>query len=433
MTTNSDLIAVREMLAYIDASPSPYHACAASATLLEAAGFVRLDEKDAWSQGPGRYYVIRGGSLMAWVVQEQHGPSTGFRVLGAHTDSPNLRVKPRPDTGRAGWRQLGVEVYGGPLLNSWIDRDLGLSGRVQVRTSAAGGPVERLFLIGRPVLKVPQLAIHLDPEISTEGLKLNRQNHVPPVWGLDSPDERGFRDWLAAELSVEPDDILAWDAMCHDVNPSCLLGVEEELISAPRLDNLCSSYCAIRALLEVLEGGGELTHVPVITLFDHEEVGSGSATGADGPILRDLLERIVLNLGGDREELLRAVADSLCVSIDMAHATHPNYVDRHDPDHHLFLNRGPVIKINANLRYASESSTEAAFQLACERAGVPVQKWVMRTDMRCGSTIGPMTASGLGIRTVDVGNPQLGMHSIRETCGARDPGYMIGALREILK
>lgn len=431
MTTTYDLIAVREMLAYIDASPSPYHACATSAALLEAAGFVRLDEKSAWSHGPGRHYVIRGGCLMAWVVQEHHQPFTGFRVLGAHTDSPNLRVKPRPDSGRAGWRQLGVEVYGGPLLNSWIDRDLGLSGRVQLRTTE--GVVERLFLIGRPVLKVPQLAIHLDPEVSTEGLKLNKQNHVPPVWGLESPDERGFRDWLAAELSVEPGDILAWDAMCHDTNASCLFGVDEDLVSAPRLDNLCSSFCSIRALLGALESGAELAHVPVVTLFDHEEVGSGSTTGADGPILRDLLERIVLGQKGTREDLHRAVADSLCVSIDMAHATHPNYVDRHDPDHHLFLNQGPVIKINANLRYATESSTEAVFQLACERAGVPVQKWVMRTDMRCGSTIGPMTASGLGIRTVDVGNPQLAMHSIRETCGARDPEYMIGALREILR
>jgi len=424
---------VRELLGFIDASPSPYHACANAAALLERAGFVRLEERDAWGPAPGRYYVLRGGSLLAWVVGEAQASHTGFRVLGAHTDSPNLRVKPRPDTGKAGWRQLGVEVYGGPLLNSWLDRDLGLSGRVQLRGGGDGEAIERLFLVARPVLKVPQLAIHLDPEVSTEGLKLNRQTHVPPVWGLASPDERGFRDWLGAELSVEPAEIVAWDAMCHDTQPSCLFGVDGDLVSAPRLDNLCSSFCALQALLGALERGEELARIPVVALFDHEEVGSGSATGADGPLLGDLLERVVLARGGAREDFHRAIADSLCVSIDMAHATHPNYAERHDPEHHLFLNRGPVIKINANLRYATESPTEAAFQLAAERAGVPVQKWVMRTDLRCGSTIGPMTAAGLGIRTVDVGNPQLAMHSIRETCGARDPEYMIGALRELLR
>lgn len=427
-----DSSVVREMLDFIDASPSPYHACASAAAILERAGFVRLVETDPWSGTPGRYYVLRGGSLLAWVVGDAHAPHAGFRVLGAHTDSPNLRVKPRPDTGKAGWRQLGVEVYGGPLLNSWLDRDLGLSGRVQLR-GEGGAACERLFLVARPVLKVPQLAIHLDPEVGTEGLKLNRQTQIPPVWGLASPDERGFRDWLAAELSVQPAEILAWDAMCHDTAPSCLFGVDGDLVSAPRLDNLCSSFCALRALLGALERGAALERIPVVSLFDHEEVGSGSATGADGPILGDLLERVVLARGGTREDFHRAIADSLCVSIDMAHATHPNYAERHDPEHHLFLNQGPVIKINANLRYATESPTEATFQLAAERAGVPLQKWVMRTDMRCGSTIGPMTAAGLGIRTVDVGNPQLAMHSIRETCGARDPEYMIGALREILR
>jgi aspartyl aminopeptidase len=420
----------RDMLAYIDASPSPYHACEVAAGTLEGHGFKRLSEVDAWNNAAGRFYVVRGGSLMAWMVGEHHAPATGFRILGAHTDSPNLRIKPRPDTGRAGYRQLGVEVYGGVLLNSWLDRDLGLSGRVQLES--AGGTEERLFLISRAVMKLPQLAIHLDREINTKGLLLNKQTHMQPVWGLGTTGERGFRDWLGEELDVAPDSILSWEAMCHDVNPSSIFGADQELVSAPRLDNLCSSFCALRALVEAAESEGSSNLIPVITLFDHEEVGSGSATGAASPMLADLLERTVLARGGTRDDYHRSIADSLCVSLDMAHATHPNYPERHDPDHSLFLNGGPVIKINANLRYATESSTEAAFELACKESEVPYQKWVMRTDMACGSTIGPITAGRLGVRCVDVGNPQLGMHSARETCGVDDPDHLVKALDRIL-
>lgn len=427
----ADLGVARDMLAYIDASPSPYHACQSAARELEAHGFHRLSEVDAWDTRAGRFYVIRGGSLMAWAVAEGHGTTTGFRVLGAHTDSPNLRVKPRPDTGKAGYRQLGVEVYGGVLLNSWLDRDLGLSGRVQLETSA-GEPEERLFLIDRPVMKLPQLAIHLDREINTNGLLLNKQTHMQPVWGLGPLGERGFRDWLAEALQVEPGRILSWEAMAHDVQPSSLFGADEELVSAPRLDNLCSSFCSLRALVNAVEARDSPEFIPVITLFDHEEVGSGSATGAASPLLADLLERTIIARGGSRDDYHRSVANSVCVSLDMAHATHPNYPERHDPDHNLELNAGPVIKVNANLRYATESSTEALFELACKRADVPVQKWVMRTDMACGSTIGPITASRLGMRCVDVGNPQLGMHSSRETCGAADPDYLVRALAQIL-
>lgn len=420
-----------DLLAYIDASPSPYHACRTAAAQLEAAGFQRLSELDAWEgTGAGRYFVVRGGSLVAWMVQDHHGPATGFRVLGAHTDSPNLRVKPRPDTGRAGYRQLGVEVYGGILRNSWLDRDLGISGRVQVRTSE--GVEERLFLVDRPVLKIPQLAIHLHRELSTEGLQLNPQTHLQPVWGLAGGDERGFRDWLGEAVAADPADLLAWDAMVHDVQPSCVFGVDDELVSAPRLDNLCSSYLALRALLEAAGREEALDHVPVVTLFDHEEVGSGSRAGAASPILGDLLERTVLGRGGSRDDHHRAVAGSLCVSLDMAHATHPNWTEKHDPDHFLELNAGPVIKINANQRYATESGTEAAFELSCQEAGAPYQKWVMRSDLACGSTIGPITAAELGMACVDVGNAMLGMHSARETCGAHDPAHLEQALARVL-
>jgi len=428
--TPADPSVAADLLAYIDASPSPYHACEVAARALEAAGFRKLEEVDAWQAETGGHYVIRGGSLVAWFVSAEHRPTTGFRVLGAHTDSPNLRIKPRPDTGRAGYRQLGVEVYGGVLLNSWLDRDLGLSGRLQLRGET--GAREELFHVQRPVLKLPQLAIHLDREVNTTGLVLNKQEHMQPVWGLGDPGTRGFRDWLGEELDIDPGSILAWEAMCHDLAPSSIFGADRELVSAPRLDNLCSCFCALRALVAASGTGDGLRHVPVMTLFDHEEVGSGSATGAASPILGDLLERSVFARGGTRDDYHRAIADSFCVSLDMAHATHPNYPERHDPGHELHINGGPVIKINANQRYATESSTEASFEIACSAAGVPYQKWVMRTDMACGSTIGPITAGRLGMRCVDVGNPQLGMHSARETAGVDDPAHLVAALERVL-
>ncbi len=425
MTTDPQADA-RALGAFIDASPSPFHACREAAGALEAAGFARLDETAPWPRG-GRHYVLRGGSLVAWAVPDDAPAHAPFRVFGAHTDSPNLHVKPRPDARSAGFRQLGVEVYGGVLLNSWLNRDLGLSGRAFVR-GADGEPEERTFLADRPLLCVPQLAIHLHREIREEGLKLNAQQHMAPVWGLRQTSERGFVDFLAEELDVDADAILSWDAMAHDLAPSALVGDDSEFLAAPRLDNLCSSWCGLSALLARLDRGQALDAIPVLSLFDHEEVGSGSATGARSPLLSALLERVVASRGGGREDFHRAIAGSLCVSGDMAHATHPNYVDKHEPDHHLTINAGPVIKINANQSYATQAETEALFQRACEEADVPCQKWVNRTDLGCGSTIGPLTAANLGMRTVDVGNPQLSMHSARELAGSHDPSFLVRAL-----
>ena len=416
------------LLGFVDASPSPFHACLEVARRLEERGFRRLAEAEAWPGEAGGRYVVRGGSIVAWHVPRDWRPPAGFRVLGAHTDSPNLRIKPRPDAVRAGCRQLGVEVYGGVLLNSWLDRDLGLSGRVFLR--GPRGPVERLFLVARPILRVPQLAIHLHREVTSEGLKLNKQTHMAPIWSLDDGNERGFRDLLARELQVDADDVLSWDAMCHDVQPARRIGAEGELVSAPRLDNLCSCWVGLSGLLASLEAdpGPSGPAVRVLCLFDHEEVGSGSSRGASSPLLSGALERILLAHGGGREDYHRALAASFCVSADMAHATHPNWSERHEPEHELRMNAGPVIKLNANQSYASEAETEALFQAACERADVPFQKWVNRTDLACGSTIGPITAARLGLRTVDVGIAQLAMHSARELCGARDPELMTRAL-----
>jgi aspartyl aminopeptidase len=430
--TQHDLTPAREMIDFIDRSPSPYHACARAAELLGAAGFGELVETDSWQAGPGRFFVRRAGSIVAWIVPDTDlAPATPFRLIGAHTDSPNLRVKPRPDRTRAGYRQLGVEVYGGALLNSWLDRDLGLSGRVYVRAEA--GPEQRLFLCNRPLLRVPQLAIHLDREVNKKGLLLNKQQHMSPVWGLTASSTDGFRDFLASELAVEADEILSWEVMCHDLTPSNVIGAEAEFVAAPRLDNLCSSFTGLRALIERCDDEAALQHIPVVSLFDHEEVGSASRSGAGGALLTSLLERIALTRGAQREDFHRALAGSVCVSADMAHATHPNYVEKHEPEHFLAMNAGPVIKLNSNLRYASESETEALFQVACERADVPFQKWVNRTDLACGSTIGPLTAANLGMRTVDVGNPQLSMHSAREMCGSHDPAFMLRAMASFLE
>ena len=427
-----------DLLAFIAASPSPYHAVAEAGRRLRAAGFVELHETDSWPLAPGRHFLVRGGSLVAWSGDAGAAAGgDGFRVIGAHTDSPNLRVKPRPDTGRAGWRQLGVEIYGGVLLNSWLDRDLGLSGRVTVLDGAtpASSPVTHLFRDDRALLRIPQLAIHLDREINQTGLKLNPQQHLVPTWGLGSAAPGDFVRYLAGQLDVDPDAVLAWDVMAHDVVPGGLAGIDDELVSAARLDNQLSCWAALQALLDtgdLATGDQEPGPVSVVVLFDHEEIGSTSASGADSDLLPTTLERIVHTGGGDRDAFHRAVAVSRCVSADGAHATHPNYAERHEPDHLIALDGGPVLKHNANVRYATDAVTAGWFEAACRAVDVPVQHFVSRDDMPCGSTIGPITAGRLGIPTVDVGVAQLAMHSIRELCGSSDPAHFRRALGAFL-
>lgn len=420
----------RELCEFLDASPTPFHACAEVARRLERAGFVRLSEAEPWARtatsAPGRYYVLRGGSVAAWALPEGAEAARGWRIAGAHTDSPNLRVKPCPDGGRAGLRQLGVEVYGGVLLNSWLDRDLALAGRAFVRAGRA--TEERLFLLASPLLRVPQLAIHLNREISTDGLLLNPQVHLNPLYASDSSELPGFRTLLAEALEVEEGGVLSWDAMLHDAQPARLIGQDEEFVSSGRLDNLCSCFCALTGLLERLARRDAQRHVAALAFFDHEEVGSTSSRGAGSGFLRDVLERSVLARSGTREDYHRAVAGSVCLSADMSHATHPNYQEKHEPEHPVRMNGGPAIKTNVNQRYASEGESEAVFLEACARAGVPCQRYVHRGDLPCGTTIGPLTAANLGLRTVDVGNPQLAMHSARELCGARDPWYLARAM-----
>ncbi len=415
------------LIDFIDASPSPFHACATAVAALAAAGFVQLAERDRWPTDPGRYVIVRGGSLVAWSTEHAHGPLTPYRIVGAHTDSPNLRIKPQPDFNRAGWALLGVEAYGGPLLNSWLDRDLGLSGVAAVRT--AHGVAERLFRTDEPLLRVPQLAIHLDREINERGLQLNKQQHLSPIWGVGT-DQRDFHRYLADELEIDVADVLAFDLMTHDLTPSRRIGRDRDLVSAPRLDNLATSYAGIRALLQAVDVDSRF--VPMVVLFDHEEVGSLSARGAWSTLLPDVLERVVTSSGGDRQDLRRSLADSMVASGDMAHATHPNYPERHEPQHQIAINGGPVLKINNSGRYATDAPGAATFVLACEQAGVPMQRFVTRSDLACGSTVGPTTAASLGVTTVDIGAPTLAMHSARELCGAADAISYVAALAAFL-
>ncbi|MFG1805511.1 M18 family aminopeptidase [Streptomyces sp. NPDC049040] len=415
-----------DLAAFVQAGPSPYHVVATVAARLEKAGFHRVSETDAWDGATGGKYVLRGGAVVAWYVPRGARPETPFRVVGAHTDSPNLRVKPRPDMGTAGWRQVAVEIYGGPLLNSWLDRDLGLAGRLSLRDGSTA-----LVNVDRPLLRVAQLAIHLDRGVNDTGLHLDKQRHLQPVWGLGDVHDGDLVDFLAAEAGLDPDDVAGWDLMAHDVQPPAYLGRDRELFASPRLDNLLSVHACTAALIAAAESG-DLDAIPVLAAFDHEENGSQSDTGAQGPLLGNVLERSVNARGGGYEDRLRALAGTVCVSSDVGHAVHPNYAEKHDPTHHPRANGGPILKTNVNQRYATDGSGRAVFAAACETAGVPFQHFVSNNAMPCGTTIGPITAARHGITTVDIGVPILSMHSAREMCGADDPAYLAGALSAFL-
>ncbi len=415
------------LCAFVDASPSPFHACATAAAMLDVAGFTELTETQPWPAGPGRHYLIRGGSLVAWNTGHGGGPATPFRVVAAHTDSPNLRLKPHPDLSRAGWRQVGVEVYGGPLLSTWLDRDLGLSGRLTLRAGA--GVSTRLVRLDEPLLRVSNLAVHLNRGVNTEGLVLNPQQHLVPHWAVgDTPGD--IVGHLAAALDIDPLDVLGTDLMTHDLTPARRIGADRATIAAPRLDNLTTAYAATRSLIEA--GAPSSPQHRVVVLFDHEEVGSVSDRGAGSSLLTAVLERLVLAAGGHREDLLRALAGTVVISGDAAHATHPNYPDRHEPQHRIAMNGGPVLKINNQLRYATDGIGAAHAVIAADRAGVALQRFVSRTDLPCGSTVGPMISAATGASTVDLGTPTLSMHSARELAGAADQAMYIDLLTAFL-
>ena len=416
-----------DLISFIDASPSPWHAVASVEQRLRAQGYTRLEEGARWSLAPGgRHYVVRGGaSLIAFVAGNRPLAEAGFRIVGAHTDSPGLRLKPRPALGGNGMARLGVEVYGGPILATFADRDLSLAGRVVVRTAA--GPQARLLRFEQALLRLPNLAIHMNREVNEAGLKFDKQTELPLLLGLSPNDDdadASLRRRLAGAVQAEATDLLSWELAAYDVQPGCLWGADEEFIASRQLDNLASCHAALTALTA--------TKAPAATcvaaLFDHEEIGSESAAGAGGSFVTDVLARIGLALGLDEEDRRRALAQSFFVSADMAHAYNPNFPAAYEPDHKVMVNGGPVIKSNANQRYATEAATAARFMTACRQAGVPCQQYAHRGNLGCGSTIGPIVAARLGIASVDVGSPMWAMHSARESAGAQDPAYMIAAL-----
>ncbi|MDN3287368.1 M18 family aminopeptidase [Streptomyces thermocarboxydus] len=418
-----------DLMSFLAASPTPYHAVANTAERLEKAGFRQVAETDAWDGTAGGKYVLRGGAIVAWYVPEGAEAHTPFRIVGAHTDSPNLRVKPRPDSGAHGWRQVAVEIYGGPLLNSWLDRDLGLAGRLSLRDGTT-----RLVDVDRPLLRVPQLAIHLDRAVNSDGLKLDKQRHMQPVWGLGEDVRDGDLVAFLEETAGLPEgSVTGWDLMVHPVEPPAYLGRDRELVAGPRMDNLLSVHAGTAALAAAAARGSDLSYIPVLAAFDHEENGSQSDTGADGPLLGSVLERSVHARGGSLEDRARALAGTVCLSSDTGHAVHPNYAERHDPTHHPRVDGGPILKVNVNNRYATDGSGRAVFAAACEKAGVPFQTFVSNNAMPCGTTIGPITAARHGIKTVDIGVAILSMHSVRELCGAKDPFLLANALTAFLE
>ncbi len=414
---------IDDLLSFLAGSPTPYHAVASAKARLTAAGFAPKSERDSWEELPaGRYFVDQDGSaLVAFVVPR--GSIDGFRIVGAHTDSPNLRLKPRPEYTKEGYLQLGVEVYGGALLNSWLDRDLALAGRVIVRSNAGVGPRAELVRLDRPRLRVPQLAIHLDREVNEKGLVLNKQEHLAPVLGLSKRGDVDLRELVAEGLGVAAADIVHLDLMLHDTLAPALGGAKDELLFAARLDNLAMCHAGVRALARAAVGDAS-SLVPVLALFDHEEVGSQSAAGAESHFLPRILERIARRGAASFDAYPRALASSLCLSADMAHAVHPNYESRHESRHKPVLNGGPVLKENAQQRYATSARTASVVKELARSLDVPMQDYVNRTDLPCGSTIGPITSTLLGVATADVGNPMLSMHSCREMAGAEDPAMM---------
>ena len=415
---------IDQLAAFVTASPTSYHAAAEIARRLEAAGFERVDPTRPLGAPGGRRFLQRDGAVVAWVAPRTVADDAGFRIVGTHTDSPGFKVKPGPLPQSAGWTGVGVEVYGGPLLNSWLDRDLGIAGRIVTRDGAVH------LVASGPIARIPQLAIHLDRG-ANEALKLDRQAHTQPILAVEL---RGsLLDHLCGLAGVDVDQVAFHDLFAFDTQPPAVIGLEREFLASARLDNLLSTHAALVAIEGLADGPGASAEggsdVLVFAAFDHEEVGSDTATGAGGPLLQDVLERIAAGYGLSLDETRAMFARSSCVSADCGHVVHPNYPGAHDPVNRPLPNRGPLLKINANQRYATDAVGAAIWLRACEAAGVPTQPFVSNNAVPCGSTIGPITATRLGITTVDVGAGLLSMHSARELCGVDDPAYLSRALR----
>lgn len=409
--TSHALSHAEDLADFVAASPSSYHAAEEVARRLETVGYTRLDETDAWpTQAGGRFVVVRDGAAIAWAVPTDAAVTTPAQIFGAHTDSPGFKLKPKPTTGSRGWLQAGVEVYGGPLLNSWLDRELRLAGRLAL----ADGRV--VLADTGPLLRLPQLAVHLDRGVNN-GLALDKQNETQPVWGLGDPTEEDLLGELASSADVDAADIRGFDVVVADSARGAVFGKDKAFFASGRLDDLASVHAGVVALAGL---PSDSRGIAVLAAFDHEELGSASRSGAAGPFLEDILARVYAGLGADATEQRRAFTASWHLSSDVGHSVHPNYAQKHDPVVQPLLGSGPILKLNANQRYATDAIGAAAWAGWCESAGVASQEFVSNNAVPCGSTIGPITATRLGIRTVDVGIPILSMHSARELAGVAD-------------
>ena len=405
---------VSSLLTWLDQSPTPFHVVQTAATSLDSAGFTRVTELG--NELPNLGYLAHDGCVIAWRLGSAKG---SLRIIGAHTDSPNLRILPQPDIHQLGWSQLAIEIYGGVLLNSWLDRDLGIAGRV---VDSSG--VSHLYSAPQALARVPQLAIHLDREIGDKGLHLDRHQHMTPVWGST---KQSFSQWIRTVTEVA--DVAAFDAHLFDITPASLLGVDNSLLASGRLDNQASCWSAI----EALRNASDSDHTAILVLNDHEEVGSNSSTGAAGPMLLSVVSRVSMQHGLHEGQQFDRLATSWCLSADNAHAIHPNYPERHEPRHAPLINEGPAVKVNGNQRYATSARGLAHIRSIAESNGIPLQTFASRNNVPCGSTIGPITATQLGIEAIDIGIPQLSMHSAREMCGAHDPLHLVSLMEGFLQ
>lgn len=433
----------KRFIEFVNRSKSPWHAVQSVRERLEKSGYKRLNERMEWTREQlkpnSKYYFTRNQStIVAFSIGGKYRPGNAFKVIGAHTDSPDLRIKPNSAQTSQGYQQVGVQTYGGGLWHTWFDRDLTIAGRAIVRTGDGSSFEHRLFEVGKPILRIPNLAIHLNRGVNDEGFKFNKEKHLLPIIGtavkeqlLDKKNDGKngekhhsvLMDLMAKELQCKPEDIREFELSVTDFAPSTIGGARDEFIFSPRLDNLMSCYCAVESLLAEENSLADDPDIRVIALFDHEEVGSGSAQGAASATMQDVFRRLndILAHGENGTELYnRSIAKSYIISSDMAHAVHPNYVDKHQEKHRPMMHEGCVLKINANQRYATNSVTSFLIKEIASRHNIPLQEFVVSNDMACGSTIGPIIAANIGVRTLDLGIPQLSMHSIREQCGTVD-------------
>ncbi len=418
---------VQSLLNFIDASSTSFHAVAHLKQELAAKGFEALNEKESWELKQQRkYFVTRAdGSIIIFVTPKNWTPNSSFKIIGAHTDSPCLKIKNNPISIKEGYQLLNVEVYGGVLLNSWFDRDLNFGGRIILEDE--NGQLGQKIITVKKKLRIPRLAIHLDREVNKKGFTPNPQEHMFPIIGLR--EDISFEDWVKEETGIKGN-ILSWDLFLFDATESSFGGIDEEFVYAPRLDNLASVHASFEALKASDFSEGT---IQMAVYFQHEEIGSESQNGANSNFLEATLKRIQAFVSREEETFYKTIARSFFISADMAHAVHPSYANRHDPNHKPSIGKGPVIKSNANMRYATDAFSIAKFKQWCQKANIPFQDFCSRNDIGCGSTIGPMVASNLGIPSIDIGNPMLSMHSIREMCGTRDHDDIIKVFKEFYR